>query len=190
MILFNFKGAMAMKASVIVTALFAAVWLVSGCDDGSADSKSGAAAADPLPAGLLVDKPPADAKDVAEVRNTAVDGQSVVVRGRIGGAVRPFVEGRAAFQLVDLGLTTCDKESPMDNCKTPWDYCCDEREDVLNKSLTVQVVGPTGQPLRAELNGVGGLKPMSEVAVRGTVKKSSDGKAVLLNATQVYVKQG
>ena len=78
----------------------------------------------------------------------------------------------------------------MDDCKTPWDYCCDDKTMLFNKSVTVQVVGPTGQPLRASLDGVGGLKPMSEVAVKGTVKKSPDGKAVMVNATELYVKQG
>ena len=164
---------------------------VVGCDD-----KKGQQAATPaqpaeaLPANLIVaTAPPATAKDVVDARK-ASDGDEVVVRGRIGGSAKPFVDGRAVFQLVDLELKTCDQASPMDDCKTPWDYCCDDKADVFAKSVTVQVVGTGGQPLRAMLDGVGGLKPMGEVAVKGTVKKSPDGKVVTVNATELYVKRG
>jgi hypothetical protein len=163
-----------------------------GCDDKNGQQAAAPAPAQPaeaLPANLIVATPPAEAKEVVEARK-ANDGDEVVVRGRIGGSAKPFTEGRAVFQLVDLAMKTCNQASPMDDCKTPWDYCCDDKADVFAKSVTVQVLGPSGQPLRASLDGVGGLKPMGEVAVKGTVKKSPDGKAVTVNATELYVKQG
>jgi len=178
-----------------VTALLTlgAVGVFVGCDDKKAQTGSASASAgpaEPLPAGLLLGKAPEGAREVADVRKSAGDGEEVVVRGRVGGSEKPFVEGRAAFQLVDSALPTCDKTGEMHACKTPWDYCCDDKADVFAKSVTVQVVGPNGQPLRAALDGVGGLRPMSEVSVKGKVSKSADGKAVTVNATEMYVKQG
>jgi hypothetical protein len=171
----------------------AALAVAAGCDDKSATKSSGGSAsapAEPLPAGLMVEKAPDNARDVADVRTSAGDGEEVVVRGRVGGSEKPFVEGRAAFTLVDLAVATCDKAGSMHNCPTPWDYCCDDPKDLVAKSVTVQVVGPAGQPLRASLEGASGLKPMSEVAVKGKVKKSPDGKAIVVNATELFVKQG
>jgi hypothetical protein len=163
---------------------------LAGCDDKKGQQAASPAnqPADPLPASLIASTQPASAKDVVDARK-ANDGDEVVVRGRIGGSVKPFTEGRAVFQLVDLSLKTCNQASPMDDCKTPWDYCCDDKADVFAKSVTVQVLGAGGQPLRASLEGVGGLKPMGEVTAKGTVKKSPDGKAVTVNATELYVQQ-
>jgi hypothetical protein len=182
---------MKLKRWVCAVSIAGAFGLVSiGCDDKKDQAAAPAAPAEALPANLVLAAPaPAGAKDVAAARN-ASDGEEVVVRGRIGGSEKPFTEARAVFQLVDLALQTCDKTGPMHNCKTPWDYCCDDKADVFGKSVTVQVLGPAGQPIRASLDGVGGLKPMSEVAVKGRVKKSPDGKAVTVNATELYVKQG
>ena len=183
-----------MKLCVAVTILtFGMTFVAIGCDDGSPQTTApstppASAASEPLPAGLLVSAAPADAKGVAEVRKAA-DGDEVVVRGRIAGQEQPFTEGRAQFQLVDLGVRSC-AEMPDDKCPTPWDLCCEDKKEVADNSVTVQVVGADGKPLKAPLNGVGGLKPLSEVSVKGKLTKSPDGKAVMVNATEMYVKQG
>ena len=167
-----------------------------GCDDGgSAQSPSqtvagtggGDGAAEALPANLIVAAAPAGAKDVVEVRNAA-EGEEVVVQGQIAGRAEPFTEGRAQFQLVDLKLKNC-KEIEGDACPTPWDMCCSEGGEIAENSLTVQVVGADGKPLKAALKGVSGMQPLSKVSVRGKVQKSPDGKAVTVNATELHVQQ-
>ncbi len=50
--------------------------------------------------------------------------QDVVVVGRIGGRVNPWVKGTAAFPIVDRSLKPCN-EIEGDTCETPWDYCCE-----------------------------------------------------------------
>jgi hypothetical protein len=136
----------------------------------------------------MVSAAPDGAKGVAEARKAA-DGDQVVVRGRIAGQEKPFTEGRAQFQLVDVAVQSC-AEMPDEKCPTPWDMCCADKKEVADNSVTVQVVGADGRPLKAPLEGVGGLKPLGEVSVKGVVKKSPDGKAVTVNATEMYVKQG
>ena len=62
--------------------------------------------------------------DVIAVRKDAKDRQEVVVVGRIGGRVNPWIKGAAAFSIVDRSLKPCN-EIEGDTCKTPWDYCCE-----------------------------------------------------------------
>ena len=176
------------KWCVLLMSMLCGLWLIPGCEDRPAATNQTSAQADALPAGLVIEQAPEGAREVADVRKAA-DGDVVVVRGRIGGQRKPFTAGRAQFQLVDLAVSTCDK-MPDDHCPTPWDMCCEPTKDIADNSVTVQVVGAGDRPLRAELSGVGGMKPMSEIAVKGVVKKSADGKAVMVNATQIHVKQG
>ena len=101
-----------------------------------ASSSTPQAAAEALPANLMAAAAPADAKDVAQVRKAAADGDEVVVRGRIAGSKQPFTEGRAQFQLVDVAVKSCD-QVPGDSCPTPWDMCCEDKKDVAANSVTV-----------------------------------------------------
>ena len=182
-----------MRKSVLLMVVGAAVQFGAGCDDQPAPqtpphpAAAASAGAEALPAGLVVAQAPAGARDVAEVRKAAADGEQVTLVGRIAGAAEPFAEGRAQFQLIDANVKSC-REIEGDACPTPWDMCCEERDAIVENSVTVQVVGADGRPLKAGLRGVGGMEPLSEVSVKGTVRKSADGKAVTVDATEVYVK--
>src|SRR3954466_10961961 len=147
---------------ILTAAVALAVALaVPGCDRGKPAASSTPTNAAPvpgaLPQGLFLATAPADAKNVKDAKSSLKPGDKVVLVGRIGGSEEPFVEERAIFTLVDRRLKTCDEGTDMATCKTPWDYCCDAREDIPANSATVQVAGPDGQPVKAELNGVRGL---------------------------------
>ena len=75
----------------------------------------------------------------------------------------------------------------MASCKTPWDYCCDPREVITANSAVIQLVGTDGQPLKAGLDGVRGLKPQATVTVVGTVAKA-EGQNLVINASGLFVK--
>lgn len=118
---------------------------------------------------------------VAEARETAQDGDQLVLRGWIGGRVEPFVENRAIFLLVDDSLPLC-----QDTCKTPWDLCCSPGEKIRANTVTVQIADEAGQPLRASLRGQGGLSPAAGVVVAGTVRRDGDA-LFLVNAERIAV---
>ena len=40
--------------------------------------------------------------------------------------VKVFVDGFAAFTIIDATVPPCGV-GKMDDCKTPWDYCCEDR---------------------------------------------------------------
>ena len=164
--------------------------LLVGCkEDSSSTAKTSnqqqaAAPADVLPAGFVLAQAPENASDVVGLKR-AKPGDEVVLRGRVGGRVEPFVGGRAAFQVVDLGQKSC-KELEGDACKTPWDYCCDP--EVSKKSASIQVVGADGKPLHTTLKGVAGMQPLSEVTIKGKVAQASESGPLIVNATGIYVK--
>jgi hypothetical protein len=140
-----------------------------------------------LPSALFLAAAPADPKDIKDAKPALKAGDKVVLVGRIGGSVEPFVAERAIFTLVDRRMLACGEDSPDDTCPTPWDFCCEPRKDLTANSVTIQVVGPDAQPIKAELNGVRGLKPLATVTVVGVVTKA-EGEGLVVSATQFYVK--
>lgn len=137
-----------------------------------------------LPAGLFVTAPPANAKTVEEMKATAKTGDSVVVRGRVGGSKDPFVDGRAVFTLVGSGLKACS-DNADDKCSTPWDYCCDTAADIAKHSVTIQVVDGAGAPIKASIKGQNSIKELSELVVVGKVSQASE-KVMIVAATSIH----
>lgn len=124
---------------------------------------------------------PAGAKPVKEVRQAAQDGDEVVIVGRIGGNSRPWVEGRAGFQIVDASFKPCN-EKDDDGCRTPWDYCCDAKEDLAKGMATVKVVDDGGQTVAMDARQLLGLKELDTVVVRGRAKRDEQGNLTVLAA--------
>lgn len=172
----------------VLSLVLAGLLLTSGCDSrgGTEATNQGGTGQAALPDGIILAEAPADARDVAETKNAAQAGERVVVRGVIGGRRNPFVAERAMFQLVDTSLPTCaDKHG--DGCPTPWDYCCEPKDQITAKSATVQITDGQGKPLNVSLKGKGGLEPMARVIVRGVVGQRPDENVMIVNADGIYV---
>lgn len=135
-----------------------------------------------VPAGFFLAAAPEAVKTVEEAKKDAKVGEKVAVSGRIGGNAKPFVEQRAVVTVMGPGVPPC-----TDGCVTPWDYCCESREDIAKHSATVQIVDAAGAPLKLSLKGQSGLKEMSEVIVVGTVAQS-EGAVMVINATGMFIK--
>lgn len=65
---------------------------------------------------------PDGAVDVIKAREEFENEKEIVIVGRIGGSENPWVDGRAAFSIVDVSLKSCD-EVGSDKCPKPWDFC-------------------------------------------------------------------
>lgn len=174
--------------SLLVLALPAVVLVA--CDDGAPDaaqqtSATTAGASEQLPASLILENSPGEAKDLVAVQKSAKAGETVTLRGRVGGTEKPLADDRAMLTLIDPTVITCET-MPDDACPTPWDACCDP--DAAAKSATIQVVGPDGRPLKAPLSGVGGIAPLKELIVTGKVRTPADTGALVIDATGIYVK--
>ncbi len=141
-----------------------------------------------VPPTLFLAAAPAEARPLIEVKEGAAVGDDVVFEARIGGKVEPFTESAATFLVADPAILTCT-ERHGDGCPTPWDYCCEPKDNLLRNLATVQIVDADGRPLRGSIKGVSGLDPMARVIVVGTVEQA-DGPVFVVNAEGLYVKEG
>lgn len=159
---------------------------LAGCNRSAAPPGAPAAAA-PAPASeYLLPAEPEGARDVIEVRQGARDGDEVVVLGRIGGSEKPFVPGRAAFTLVDRSVVACS-EKAGDSCPTPWDFCCEAREDLARATVMVKVQDARGRTVARDAGELLGVRPLQTLVVRGKAKRDADGNLTLL-ASGVFVR--
>lgn len=175
----------------VVFAMATAVLVgLAGCDGGnSSGAKSPpASVAAQLPAGLMLEQEPANAKAVAAVKRESNQGDDVVVRGRIGGRKEPFVSERAMFTIADTSMPPCGTD-PGDKCPTPWDYCCEPPETILKNTLTIQVVGADGRPLKVGLKELSQLRPLAEITVRGRVSQKTGEQMMVVDATGIFIKK-
>lgn len=165
-----------------------AVLAVVGCgksDRPGTVGQAGSAAPAAAGAAYLLNEAPDGSVGVVAARESAADGDDIVVEGRIGGAENPWVEGRAAFQIVDRSLVPCN-ERHGDGCKTPWDYCCDT--DKLPQSLaTIKFLDADGKTLGADSRQLLGIKELQTVVVKGKAKRDESGNLTVV-ASGLYVK--
>ncbi len=154
---------------------------LAGCGDGGSTAPS----ADGVK--YLAQNEPAGAKDVIAVRKDVKDGDEVVVVGRIGGSVNPWIEGMSAFHIVDRSLKPCN-EREGDSCKTPWDYCCDPTEVLTKSQLLVQLVDENGQRVDTGAKELLNVKELDTIVVQGKAKRSDKGD-VTVTARQIFVRK-
>jgi len=143
-------------------------------------------AAPDLPPSLFLTSPPANARSVAEVKESAALGDEVVIAGQLVGNRQIFVEGAATFILGDRSIEACH---PEEGCDTPWDACCTPITERRALSATIQVVGEDGKPLRTSLKGRGALSELKQVVVVGKVSQRSEGVFVV-DASGIFVAGG
>lgn len=159
----------------------------AGASGASGAPAASAAPAEPLPAKLIATTQPAgNVQDVAAARKSVKDGDPILLRGKVAGSVDPLADNRAILTLLDTGVQTCDT-MPGDTCKTPWDACCEPSDVLAASSATVQVNGPDGKPLKATLEGAGGIQPLKQLVVSGVAKKPAGSDTLVVEASEIYV---
>ena len=136
---------------------------------------------------VLAATPAGDAQEIHLVRATAKPGDEITIVGKIMGNVKPFIDGRAAFTVADPTIITPCNENPDDECDTPWDACCDSKEQKLVGLASVQILDSDGRVLKEGLEGVGGLAKLSNVTVTGKVADGSSPDSLIVNATAIRV---
>jgi hypothetical protein len=154
-----------------------------GCGSTATAPSSDAPSADG--AAYRLSSEPEDAKDVKEAKGVVKDDEEVTLVGRIGGDVNPWIEGQAAFLIVDKALKPCN-EKDDDACPTPWDYCCDADSLAEHKAL-VKVVDGSGKTVAADARKLLGLKELQTVVVHGKAKRDEAGNLTVL-AEGVFVR--
>ncbi len=135
---------------------------------------------------FVISEEPDGAKDIIAVRESAKDGDDVLLEGRIGGALNPWVDGYAAFTVVDNSLRACS-DIPGDKCKFPWDYCC-ETHKLKNATALVKVIDENGDPVKADARKLLNVTELSRVIIKGKAKRDDAGNLTVL-ASGIHVKK-
>jgi hypothetical protein len=183
------------QKTIILSAALLAGLAVVGCgsENTPADGASSAAPTNAIPPAavdgsrFLLSAEPAGAKGVRDVRKEAKDGDEVVVIGRIGGERQPWVEGRAAFRVVDASFKACN-ERDDDGCKTPWDFCCDDSDELRKGMATVKVIDDLGRTVSVDARALLGVKELQTVVIKGKAKRDEQGNLTVL-ASGLYVRR-
>ena len=164
--------------------LIAATWLGCAANEPAADPT---AAESPAADGsqFLLSEQPAGAEPVLKVREQAKHDDDVVIAGRIGGSHDPWIDGRAAFTIVDPSLKACS-DIPGDKCPFPWDYCCES--NVSASKALIKVVDDSGQLVQTDARKLLGVQELETVVVRGKAQRDDEGNLTVL-ATGIFVKK-
>jgi hypothetical protein len=132
----------------------------------------------------MITEPPANAVAVGHAKQTATEGEIVVVHGILGGRKDPISKDTAMFVLVDPEV-----DNPCtigdEHCPTPWDYCCTPKEQLTEGMATVLLVGENGAPLSIDLQQYG-LKPLDRITVTGTVGPRPAPQVLTIQASSLY----
>lgn len=133
----------------------------------------------------LLSNEPDHAMDVIQVRTETADNDKVVIIGRIGGSDMPWVEGRAAFSIVDRALEACGDRTD-DHCPLPWDYCCELERLPTSKAL-IKVINQDGQLVKTDARELLGVTELQTVIVQGKASRDDANNLTIL-ATGLYLK--
>lgn len=178
-----------LKHALCSMLLTSAIVFFAGCgqsgSNNNAGTNTGSTAA--LPADLLLTSAPDGAQTIMSLKESAEEGDEVVVHVIVGGKMQPHVAGRASAAIIDAGLDNpCTGED--DHCQTPWDYCCTPQEEITANLATLQIVDEDGRPLAVDLAEQ--FPAMAVLTIRGVVGPRPDPQVLTINATGIYIEQG
>ena len=161
--------------------------LIAGCDQGTTGQSDAAKHTRiSLPDGLMLDRAPTGVTAISQLKESAKEGDEVVLRAVVGGRVKPIVDNRAVMTVVDAS-TSNQCTSDDDRCESPWDYCCASPEQLKPHLATVQIVDDHGHPLAIDLKGATKIKPQSVLVIKGKVAINPNASTLIVNASGLYV---
>ncbi|TWU22735.1 hypothetical protein [Bythopirellula polymerisocia] len=135
---------------------------------------------------FLLAEEPEDAVGVIEARESSEDGKSLALVGRIGGSTNPWIEGRAAFMLLDASMSVvAEGEDCEDGEICTGDCCATER---LECTALVKLVDAEGKLVSVDSRELLGLKESDLIVVKGQAKKDESGNFVML-AKSIYIRR-
>jgi hypothetical protein len=149
------------------------VLFAAACGGGGAAAEHGTKPPSAAASKVVLATDPGPAKSVVEAKLLGTEDR-VVVTGRIA----LVVAGTFAFKLADLSMPYCGEKNTGENCKTPWDYCCETAARITANTLTVEARTADGKPIATP--ALPDLRLLDAVKVTGTLQKDEHGNVVLL----------
>ncbi|MFO1007533.1 MAG: OB-fold nucleic acid binding domain-containing protein [Planctomycetaceae bacterium] len=158
------------------------VSMMLGCSQSETPPNGVSQSATPPDATYLLAEKPSNSQGVAEARKNESGSEEITIEGRIGGSEKPFVDGIAAFTIVDPAIPYC---APDEGCPTPWDYCCNT-DKLKDNSALIKIVQADGEPVSKDARELLGVKELSRVIIRGKAQRDKEGNLTVL-AEKVHI---
>ncbi len=174
-----YRGMICLMLGFLLTAV--------ACDGGAKQSASKVAKASIDGAKYLLASEPGTAVNVIDARKSAKHDATISLVGRIGGSTNPWIEGLAAFTIVDTSLKACS-DIPGDTCSKPWDYCCESKESLSDATALVKFVDDQGRVLNVGARDLLRLAELNTVVVTGKAQRDDAGNLTLL-ASGLFVRK-
>lgn len=166
-----------MSRYLLTMLLIAAGLSLLGC--GHASSSPHQASPD---ARYMLSFEPAQSIGVVDFKEQAKSGDTVTVVGRVGGGVKPWVEGRAAFMLVDTGAPIPCAD---DQCGPECPHCAKE---LAESTTVVKFVDEQGKTVPVDSRQLLGIKEEETIVVQGIANRDEAGNVALM-ASGIYIKR-
>ncbi|MEX2171485.1 MAG: hypothetical protein WD851_19355 [Pirellulales bacterium] len=173
-----------MKTSFCALVLSATAAALVGC--GTSGDATSVAPVSVDGSRFLLAEEPDGAVGVIAVRESAKNGDPIVVVGRIGGASNPWVEGRAAFTLLDASMSVVANGEDDADGELCMDDCCSGARATC--TTLVKVVDVDGRLVAADARQLLGITDSDTLVIRGKASKDESGNFVVL-ADGVHVRR-
>ena len=174
-----------MYCKALTTLAVVSLALSVGCSESTESTGTASAGGADTALAWLLASAPEGVVDINATKQTAVAGDTVTLRGIIGGRVEPLATDSAVFVMMDVNLYNNCTALNDDHCPTPWDYCCATPEDKLANNATVQIVDAAGVGIAANLRDHD-INPLDTVVVTGTVDPRPSTDVLIIKATSIY----
>ena len=173
---------------LIPTIAAAAVILATlGCGSGAGEKPVSQATKVAFNGGkyTLADEPDG-AIGVIAARGSAKDGEPIVMVGRVGGAGNPWIDGRAAFTMLDASKSVVAQGKEANGNEICMGDCCALERAACTALVTV--VDDSGSVLPVDSRELLRIAENDMILVRGRVKRDGIGNFTIL-ADGVYVRR-
>ena len=134
----------------------------------------------------LLTQAPSNSVDVAAAKRSVTEGQTIVIRGRIGGSANPITLESGVLLLMDPAIPPCS-DNPSDACVIPWDYCCETPDTKIANTATIQLRDASGTPIALTPTD---LAPLDTLIIIGTVGPRPNKETLMIYATNIYKEPG
>jgi hypothetical protein len=159
--------------------LVCSLLLALGCGQSATEPPASVAA----PSKFQLASEPEGALEVLDAKDQAKDGEPVVVVGRVGGGVNPWVDGRAAFLMIDTRVRpSCDEEA---HCTSDCAGCAKE---MLEASTMVKFLGHDGKVLPVDARKLLGVEEQATIIVQGVTSRDKTGN-LSIAAEGIFVRR-
>lgn len=164
---------------------------ISSCSEKSGDAANNDVKTDAQSTAfskVILAEEPKEASSISDIRKNAKPGDKVTFKGNAIGAMNIFMADRAVMILGDPEKMTSCNLRPDDECKTPWDVCCDDEKVIKANIITLRYLDESGEILKEGFKNVEGIKELSSLVVSGTVADETTDDNMIVNVSGVYVK--